>query len=66
MAAAKKPEPKPKQEKPAEVVLAQFAYATAKDGEVVQLVKGNAVDSDRYTEKSLGHLRSLGFIGSQD
>jgi hypothetical protein len=57
---------KPESEKSSEVVLAQFAYATAKDGEVVQLVKGNHVDADRFTAKSLEHLRDLGFIGSQD
>lgn len=64
MAAKKAAESKPKQS--AEVVLSQFAYATAKDGEVVQLVKGNEVAADRFTDESLEHLRSLGFIGSKD
>ncbi|MFN2344764.1 MAG: hypothetical protein ABR616_03500 [Dermatophilaceae bacterium] len=55
---------KSSEEKPAEVVLVPFAYATAKDGEVVQLVKGNAVDAERYVRSSLEHLRALGFIGT--
>lgn len=48
-----------------EVVLSQFAYATAKSGEVVQLVKGDAIDADRYDKDSLEHLRSIGFIGEE-
>lgn len=47
-----------------EVVLVPFAYANAKDGEVVQLVKGDAVAAGRFREDSLEHLRSIGFIGS--
>lgn len=50
--------------KSSEVVLSQFAYATAKSGEVVQLVKGDVVDTDRFTKESLEHLRSIDFIGS--
>lgn len=65
MPAAKKAEPKVEPAK-AEVVLSQFAYAAAKDGEVVQLVKGNVVNAERFKPESLEHLRSLGFIGSQD
>jgi hypothetical protein len=49
-----------------EVVLVAFAYASAKNGEVVQLLKGDIIDANRYTEKSLEHLRSIGFIGKQD
>lgn len=60
--AAKKPAP-PETEKPADVVLVQFAYAAAKDGEVVQLVKGDQI-TDRFEPKSIEHLRSIGFVGS--
>ena len=66
MPAAKKAEPRVEPVKSAEVVLSQFAYAAAKDGEVVQLVKGNVINADRFKRESLEHLRSLGFIGSQD
>jgi hypothetical protein len=68
MPPAKKAEAQPKvaPQPSTEVVLVSFAYAAAKDGEVVQLVKGNPVDPDRYKGASLDHLRSLGFIGSQD
>lgn len=61
-----KPDPKPVPEKPSEVVLVPFAYAAAKDGEVVQLVKGVKVDPDRFKGESLAHLRSIGFIGIQN
>jgi len=47
-----------------EVVLVPFAYATAKSGEVVQLVKGDVI-TDRYTKESLDHLRDIGFIGTE-
>lgn len=66
MTAAKKAESKAEPEKSDEVVLAQFAYATAKDGEVVMLAKNTPVDAGRFTEESLEHLRSIGFIGQQD
>jgi len=46
-----------------EVVTVPFAYATAKSGEVVQLVKGDVI-TDRFKEDSLEHLRSIGFIGN--
>ena len=49
----------------AEVVTTPFAYAKAKDGQVVQLVRGDVIDADRYEEGSLEHLRSIGFIGQQ-
>ncbi len=52
--------------KPSESVLVPFAYATAKDGEVVQLVKGVKVDPERFKGESLDHLRSIGFIGVQN
>lgn len=48
-----------------EVVLVPFAYATARNGEVVQLVKGDVVISDRFTQGSLDHLRGIGFIGTK-
>ena len=54
-----------KDEKAAEVVLSPFAYAKAKSGQVVQLVKGDTIDADRYEKDSLEHLRSIGFIGSE-
>ena len=61
MAAAKKDD-KP----PVEVVLVPFAYAKAKGSpQVVQLVKGDTIDADRYEKDSLEHLRSIGFIGSE-
>lgn len=66
MVSAKKPQDKPEAEKPSEVVLVPFAYAAAKDGEVVQLVKGVKVNSDRFKGESLAHLRSIGFIGIQN
>ena len=49
-----------------EVVLVPFAYATAKDGEVVQLRKGDTVDAGKFTKESLDHLRSIDFIGTDD
>lgn len=53
-----------KSDEPAgEAVLVPFAYPTAKNGEVVQLVKGDTIDTGRFTRESLEHLRSLGFIG---
>jgi hypothetical protein len=58
--AAKKDEPK------ALVVSVPFAYATAKSGEVVQHVRGDVLDPAQYDEKSLEHLRSIGFLGDQD
>ena len=64
MAAAKKSEAKPAEE-PAEVVLVPFAYATAKGGEVVQLVKGDTI-TDRYEAASIEHLRSIGFVAESD
>ncbi len=59
MAAAKK-------ESAPEVVLTQFAYATGKSGEVVQLVKGDVVDSELFTPESLDHLPSIGFVGTSE
>lgn len=50
--------------KRAEVVLVPFAYATAKNGEVVRLVRHDVVIADRFTDESLGHLRSIGFVGA--
>ena len=47
-------------------VVAPFAYATAKDGEVVQLVKGDVVDEGRFTKESVAHLESIGLVGKQD
>ena len=66
MGSVRKPQDKPNTEKPSEVVLVPFAYAAAKDGEVVQLVKGVKVDLDRFKGESLAHLRSIGFIGIQN
>lgn len=66
MAEAKKAEAKPKAEPKPDVVLVQFAYAAARDGEVVQLVKGNTVNTDRFRPESIEHLRSMGFVGPQD
>lgn len=60
MAAAKKEEKQTR-----EVVLNSFAYAKAKSGEVVALVKGDVVDADRFEKDSLEHLRSIGFVGSE-
>jgi hypothetical protein len=55
-----------KDSKPAvEVVAVPFAYAKAKSGQVVQLVKGDAIDADRYEKGSLEHLRGIGFISSK-
>jgi hypothetical protein len=55
-----------KDSKPAvEVVTVPFAYAKAKDGQVVQLVKGDVIEAARYEKDSLEHLRGIGFIGSQ-
>lgn len=62
MAAARKSEPS--EPESAERVLVAFAYATAKNGEVVQLVKGDVIDGARFKGDSLVHLRSIGFIGS--
>lgn len=59
MAAAKKDE-----SKATEVVQVPFAYAVAKNGEVVQLVKGDVIDADRFKGDSLEHLRDIGFIGN--
>lgn len=64
MASEKKPAAKPETGPPADVVLVPFAYAAARDGEVVQLVKGDAVNPDRFEAKSIEHLRSIGFVGS--
>lgn len=52
-------------DKPGEVVVVPFAYPRAKDGQVVQLVKGDTIDADRYEKDSLEHLRSIGFIGTE-
>lgn len=60
MAAAKKDETKA-----AESVLVPFAYAHAKNGEVVQLAKGDIIVADRFKDSSLEHLRSIGFIGNE-
>lgn len=46
-------------------VVSVFAYATAKDGEVVQLVKGDII-TDRFTQESIDHLRSIGFVAESD
>lgn len=46
-------------------VVSVFAYATAKDGEVVQLVKGDII-TDRFTQESIDHLRSVGFVAESD
>lgn len=48
-----------------EVVLVPFAYATAKDGEVVQLRQGDVITTDRFKGDSLEHLRGIGFIGNK-
>lgn len=54
-----------------ETVLVPFAFALAKNGEVIMLGKGDIV-ADRFVEgkegeaNTLAHLRALGFIGSQD
>lgn len=51
-----------------ERVTVPFAYAKAKNGEVVQLAKGDIV-ADRFVEgkegepNTLAHLRAIGFIG---
>lgn len=65
MVSAKKPDSKP-EPKPVDVVLVPFAYAAAKDGEVVQLVKGNTVNTDRFRPESIEHLRSMGFVGPRN
>lgn len=49
-----------------ERVLSTFAYATTKSGEVVQLVKGDVIDPDRFDDDSIEHLRSIGFIGKSE
>ena len=54
-----------KSEAAVEVVLTPFAYAKAKDGQVVQLVKGDTIDADRYEKDSLEHLRGIGFVGTE-
>ena len=61
MAAAKKDE-----SGAAEVVLVPFAYAKAKNGQVVQLVKGDVIDAARYEKDSLEHLRAIEFIGKSN
>ena len=61
------PEPEtgePEVEVSSEVVLLPFAYVVAKNGEVVQLVKGDIIDADRFKDSSLEHLRGIGFIGN--
>jgi len=50
--------------KATEVFSVPFAYAVAKNGEVVQLVKGDVIDADRFKGDSLEHLRSIGFISN--
>lgn len=59
MAAAKKDD-----KAAVEVVTVPFAYATAKNGEVVQLVKGDVI-TDRFEKDSIDHLRSIGFVGDE-
>lgn len=44
------------------VVAVVFAYANARNGEVVQLRKGDVVDPERFTPESIEHLLSIGFI----
>ncbi|PFG17194.1 hypothetical protein ATK74_1757 [Propionicimonas paludicola] len=44
-------------------VLSVFAHATLKTGEVKMLSKGDVVEADKYDEKSMAHLRAIGFIG---
>ena len=61
MAAAKSNK---KDESQAEVVLVPFAYAQAKSGEVVQLRRGDVIESGRFDEGSLEHLRGIEFIGT--
>lgn len=62
------PQESPPEAENPEVVVAPFAYARAKNGEVVMLVKGDIV-SDRFVEgkegepNTLAHLRAIGFIG---
>lgn len=64
MAAAKKAEAS--QPKPDFVVSAPFAYAVRTDGEVRQLVKGEAVVASEYDKGSLDHLESIGFLGKPE
>lgn len=64
MPAAKKAQPDV--EPDVEVVLVPFAYANAKNGEVVQLVKGDTITGGRFKEDSIDHLRSIGFIGKSN
>lgn len=63
MAAIRKTLVAPNPEVAAEVVLVPFAYAATRDGEVVQLRKGDII-TDRFTDVSLDHLRSIGFVGA--
>lgn len=44
-------------------VLVPFAYARTASGVVVQLARGDVVDTAKFDEGSMGHLRSIGFIG---
>jgi hypothetical protein len=46
-------------------VVSVFAYATAKGGEVVQLVRGDII-TDRFTQQSIDHLRSIGFVAESE
>jgi hypothetical protein len=64
MAAVKKGEAS--EPKPDFVVAVPFAYGVRKDGEVRQLVKGDAVIADEYDKDSLEHLESIGFLGKPE
>ncbi len=46
-------------------VVVMFAYANAKDGEVVRLTKGDII-TDRFTQESVDHLRSIGFVAESE
>lgn len=47
-------------------VLTPLAYATKLDGEVVQLRKGDVIESEKFTKESIDHLVSIGFVGQND
>lgn len=47
------------------VVLAPFAYAHAKSGEMVQLTKGSIVDPAKFKQESIDHLVSIDFLAEQ-
>ena len=48
------------------VVSSEFAYASAKTGEVVQLRKGDVVDPEKYRPESIEHLVSIGFLSESE